>query len=236
MITAKKEPTAKRTKKKRASGAGFKPMGVAGDRLFSLPAARARTILSLLLGRSDIQLIFAAKSTKAEQLLRLYKGKRIRGGRVAATRHPGTEGADAEIDRNAYEPGPRARALLRGREIMERDLREAGGTFDLEHAQEMLNYVSRQAIEKRVREGSLLAVPGPNNRRRYPVFQFSPPGVLPGLKEVTEALPTSDPWAVLNFFVHPDSRLDGRRPMDVLQGGDVDLVVSAARSLGEQGA
>lgn len=58
-------------------------------------------------------------------------------------------------------------------------------------------------------------------------------GVVPGLKDVQEALPTRNPWAVLNFLVRPDDRLDGRKPIEVLLNGDVDLVVSAARSMGE---
>ena len=135
----------------------------------------------------------------------------------------------------AYEPSARARALLQGKKIVEADLKEAGGTFKLEDVQKLLNGVSRQALEKRVKEGSLLAIPGPSNRRRYPTIQFTDDGVVPGLKKVQEALPTRNPWAVLNFLVHPDDRLRGRKPIDVLRNGDVELVVSAARSVGVQG-
>ena len=45
------------------------------------------------------------------------------------------------------------------------------------------------------------------------------------MKSVLEALPTRNPWTILNFLAHPDDRLDGRRPIDVLKGGDIDLVV-----------
>ncbi len=68
-------------------------------------------------------------------------------------------------------------------------------------------------------------------------MQFNPDGgVVEGLKAVCEALPTRDPWTVLNFLTHPDDRLQGRRPIDVLKAGNVDLVVEAARRLGQQGA
>jgi hypothetical protein len=120
-------------------------------------------------------------------------------------------------------------------EIAEADLKEAGGAFELEEVQRLLHGVTRQAIEKRVKDGSLLAVPGPSNRRRYPTVQFTQDGPLAGLKDVQAALPTRNPWAVLNFFVRPDRRLGGRRPIDVLRAGDVDAVVSAARGLGVQG-
>ena len=97
--------------------------------------------------------------------------------------------------------------------------------------------VSRQAIDKRVQEGSLLAVPGPSNRRSYPTVQFHPDGtVVDGLKVVCDALPTSNPWTILNFLVQPDDRLRGRKPIDVLKQGKIDLVVEAARRVGQQGA
>jgi hypothetical protein len=97
--------------------------------------------------------------------------------------------------------------------------------------------VSRQAIDKRVQEGTLLAVPGPSNRRSYPTLQFNRDGtVVPGLKAVREALQTSNPWTVLNFLSHPDDRLGNRRPIDLLKSGELALVVEAARRHGEQGA
>jgi hypothetical protein len=140
-----------------------------------------------------------------------------------------------DVETDAYTLGPRARALLQGSQIAAADLKEAGGAFDLEEVQALLNGVSRQAVEKRVKEGSLLAVPGPSNRRRYPAVQFTRDGLVPGLREVQHALPTRNPWAVLNFFVRPDDRLGGRKPIDVLRGGDVALVVSAAGGMGVQG-
>lgn len=146
-----------------------------------------------------------------------------------------SEGTHSRFESEVYAPSARARALLRGRQIAKNDLEAAGGAYDLAEVQTMLNDVSRQAIEKRVKEGSLLAVPGPNNRRRYPVMQFTQEGLVPGIKDVQKALPTCNPWAVLNFFVHPDVHLDGQKPIDVLRKGKVDLVIAAAKSMGLQG-
>jgi hypothetical protein len=132
----------------------------------------------------------------------------------AQKRHP--------INAQAYEPSARSRALLRGIEMAEQDLRAAGGTFELDQVRTILRGVSRQAIEKRVREGSILAVPGPSNRRRYPAIQFMPDGsVAKGLRAVREALPSHNPWLVLNFLVNPDPRLNRRRPIDLLRAGEV---------------
>jgi ribosomal protein S19 len=138
---------------------------------------------------------------------------------------------------SAYALGPRARALLKGVEIAEEDLRNSGGSYDLEQVRLLLHGVSRQRVDSRVRDGSLLAVPGPSNKRRYPAVQFDDDGaVVEGLRQTQNALPTKNGFAVLNFLVRPEDRLGGRRPIDLLKAGEVDLVVEAARRLGEQGA
>ena len=64
------------------------------------------------------------------------------------------------IDKLAFEPDARSRAILRGVQIAEADLRASGGAFDLQAVRTLLRGVSRQRIDKQVREGSLLAVPG----------------------------------------------------------------------------
>jgi hypothetical protein len=143
----------------------------------------------------------------------------------------------AIINQKAFEPDARAQALLEGVRIAQEDLRKAGGAYDLEQVRTLMQGVSRQAVDKRVQEGSLLAVPGPSNRRSYPTLQFNPDGtIIEGLKAVCVALPTKNPWTVLNFLTHPDDRLQGRKPIDVLKTGNVELVVEAARRLGQQGA
>lgn len=143
----------------------------------------------------------------------------------------------AVIDKMAFEPDARSRALLAGVRIAQEDIREAGGAYDLEQVRTLMRGVSRQAVDKRVQEGSLLAVPGPSNRRSYPTLQFTRDGaVVPGLKAVRDALQTSNPWTVLNFLARPDNRLSNRKPIDLLKSGNLDLVIEAARRHGEQGA
>ncbi len=144
---------------------------------------------------------------------------------------------DAGLDGSAYVPGPRARALLRGVKIAQDDLRGSGGAYELDQVRQLLHGVSRQSVDKRVNEGSLLAVPGPGNRRHYPAVQFTDEGeVVSGLKPVQQALPTRNGFAVLNFLVHPDPRLGGRKPIDALKAGEIALVVEAAGRMGEPGA
>jgi hypothetical protein len=145
--------------------------------------------------------------------------------------------AAAVIDQVAFEPDARSLALLEGVRVLQEDLRKAGGAYDLDQVRTLMRGISRQAIDKRVREGSLLAVPGPSNRRSYPTLQFNADGtVVDGLRAVIEALPTRNAWTILNFLVHPEDRLGGRKPIDVLKEGKVNLVVEAARRMGQQGA
>jgi hypothetical protein len=141
------------------------------------------------------------------------------------------------VEALAFEPSSRAKALLNGVKIAQNDLRESGGAYDLDQVRILMNGISRQMVDRKVREGSLLAVPGPSNRRAYPTVQFTRDGtVVPGLKAVYDALPTENPWAVLNFLVSPDPRLNGRKPIDLLKSGEINLVVEAARRMGHQGS
>ena len=63
------------------------------------------------------------------------------------------------VDKSAFKPDARARALLRGVKIAQEDLRNAGGAYDLDEVRALMRGVSRQRIDRRVKEGSLLAVP-----------------------------------------------------------------------------
>ncbi|WP_246725124.1 hypothetical protein [Beijerinckia sp. L45] len=143
----------------------------------------------------------------------------------------------AVINKRAFEPDARAHAILEGVRIAQADLQAAGGAYDLDQVRGLMRGISRQAVHKRVQDGSLLAVPGPSNRQSFPTVQFNSDGtVVDGLSAVHAALPTRNPWSVLNFLTNPDDRLGGRKPIDVLKEGGVDVVVEAARRMGEQGA
>ena len=141
------------------------------------------------------------------------------------------------LNKEAFAPDARALAVLEGVRVAQEDLRRSGGAYDLDQVRTLLRGVSRQAIDKRVQEGSLLAVPGPSNHRSFPTLQFNADGtVVEGLRSVREALPTDNPWTILNFLAQPDDRLNGRKPIDLLRQGKVELVVEAARRVAQQGA
>jgi hypothetical protein len=163
----------------------------------------------------------------------VYTGVALKEAAMGITRAV----AEPAVAPDAYEPNARARAILRGRQLAEQDLRESGGTYDLEEVRTLLGGISRQAVAKRVDEGSLLAVEGPERARRYPTVQFTNSGdIIPGLKEVLRTLPSKNPWVRLNFLVAPEARLGGRKPIDLMREGKIDDVLVAARTYYEQGA
>lgn len=181
----------------------------------------------------------AIVSTRAGTMEEIKRSGRTRFGttRTVYADVPSRPAAQPAVDRTAFEPDARSLALLEGVRIAREDLRAAGGAYDLDQVRTLMGGVTRQAVEKRVQEGSLLAVPGPSNRRSFPTLQFNGDGTLvAGLKKVREALPTRNAWTILNFLAQPDDRLDGRKPIDLLKAAKVKLVVEAARRLGQHGA
>jgi hypothetical protein len=204
----------------------------------------AKVLAELTLPQGASVAIIPSSPTVEAKLMKLAPGRIARYGEVRRDK-PQRSKADpsppqelpAAVDASAFEPDARARAVLRGLEYAREDLRDAGGAYDLDQVRSVLNGVSRQAITKRVKDGSLLAVPGPNGKRSYPTFQFTGEGtVVSGLKAVLDAFPSRNPWMVLNFLVNPQDALGGGKPIDLLRAGDADAVVAAARRIGVQGA
>lgn len=194
------------------------------------------------LGSPTITVIYNGKVVAPRKMLGKEKVS-FQGFTVsAAANHPNDvtlelTSSQPAVDELAFGLDARSRALLRGRDIALHDIKAAGGAFTLDEVCQLMGRVSRQVIERRVREGRLLAVPGPSNRRVYPAVQFRADGqVLPGIKDVLQAVPTENPWAILNFLVNPDSHLDERKPIDLLKAGQTELVVQAATNLASQGA
>jgi hypothetical protein len=191
------------------------------------------TRVAIIPGKSDsFQDIRSAIGTIKTEVEEFAVQRRSRSARFGVKRF----GKARTINQAAFAPDVRGRAILEGVRVAQQDLEDAGGAYDLEQVRTLLRGISRQAIDKRVQEGSLLAVPGPSNHRSYPTLQFNRDGsIVAGLRDVREALPVESPWAVLNFLVNPDDRLDGRKPIDVLRSGNVSEVIEAARLYGEPG-
>ena len=129
----------------------------------------------------------------------------------------------------------RATAAQRRREI----LAEAGGGLSTAALAKALG-VTRQAIDKRRRARTLLAVPRPSGDWAFPRAQFGP-GLrpLPGLTDVLRAFHIEDPWMQLSELLTPDEDLGVRSIFQVLREegrSALPAVLGAVTSIGEHAA
>jgi len=104
--------------------------------------------------------------------------------------------------------------------------------------------VTRQALHKRVRAGTILGVPG-RGTTWFPAWQFGPDRTTrPVIARVLSAFATADPdrradpWNVLSWADTAQPELNGARPADVIADGDrdeqvLDAAVAAARDLAQ---
>jgi hypothetical protein len=140
-----------------------------------------------------------------------------------------------EVAASVRDQDPLAMARLRGIEAKRRILTGDGGMLSAARVGGILT-ISRQAVEKRRKAGRLIGVSLGRRGFGYPAWQFSERGTLPHLEVVLDALKQNDAWTKLVFFASENVVTDGRKPLEVLRSGDVEKVLVAARTYGEQGA
>lgn len=133
------------------------------------------------------------------------------------------------------ERDPLAKARLRGIARRSEMLEAEGGTLSTDEIASLLN-VTPQAVHKRRLAGKLLGIEVGRRGVRFPVWQLTEDGVLPGLEAVLAALHGHPPLAKFRFFLATSLRLGGKRPLDLLRKGKVQAVVDAAQVFGEHGA
>jgi hypothetical protein len=121
--------------------------------------------------------------------------------------------AVAELD-------PEALDLARGIEHRDKLVQRAGGMLSAEEAG-LLLHIGRQAVDKRRRNKTLLAVRQAGDWF-YPRAQFHEHEVIPGISEIVKGLEVSGPWVTLEFMLTSDSVLDGLSPREaLLKGGEL---------------
>jgi hypothetical protein len=123
-------------------------------------------------------------------------------------------GAVEELD-------PLAALIARGAEQKVELLKVAGGALPVSNVAKLLG-ISRQAVDKRRREGKLLAIPRGADYV-YPACEFADDGVVPGLAEILGQFGLQRSWAALAFLVTPDDQLGGLSPLKALQRNDARL-------------
>ena len=129
-------------------------------------------------------------------------------------------------DRASNELDPLASLIARGAEQKLELLKQAGGGLSASDVARLL-HISRQAVDKRRREGKLLAVPRGSDYT-YPACQFEDDRTIPGLPEMLAARTVDHPWATLAFLLTPEDEL-GCSPVQALQHQDPKLKDRAMR-------
>ncbi len=133
------------------------------------------------------------------------------------------------------EDDPFAAARLRGLRERERLLSQEGGTWRAEQVAQHL-HLTRQAVNLRRKQGTLLGLSAGRHGFHYPTWQFTRGGAIEGLEKVLAALKNLDPWMQQAFMLGKNARLGEKRPIDLLRSGDVARIVRAASAFGEHGA
>lgn len=173
--------------------------------------------------------IRAAFLTRATNALRRIAANADEASLTAAVAAPTDEGALARAVADAApsagplaELDPLAALFARGAEQKLELANRAGGLLPVSEVAKFLG-ISRQAVDKRRREGRLLAVPRGADHA-YPACQFTEDGVTPGLPEVLRALGPSRGWGALAFLVSSDAeQLGGATPLAALASADPGL-------------
>lgn len=128
---------------------------------------------------------------------------------------------------------PLAGAKLRAIEAKSALLDSEGGALSTAEVTGLLR-ITRQAVDKRRREGKLLAIELGRKGFLYPAWQFD----LPHLQQVLVEISSASAWAQISFFLNPQGLLGDERPLDVLrrQPEKLPQVLEAAQDYMEHGA
>lgn len=118
---------------------------------------------------------------------------------------------------------PLVPALARNVEHRQRLLKLAGGVLSADEAGRILG-ITRQAVDKRRRANSVLAV-REGSDWRYPACQFSEGEVVAGIPDVVRGFAAAGSWATLDFLLAPDTALGGKSPLKLLTSGKLEPVL-----------
>jgi hypothetical protein len=137
---------------------------------------------------------------------------------------------------SATEADAWAEELLRGAQIKQDLLAEAGGTYSTGEVARLLG-VTPQAVQQRRARRRLLAVPLGNGEWGFPVCQFTARGVPQALPGVLSAFATDEPWVQLSILLSREPAFGNQRLIDLVAAGErVDDIQRIAHSYGRQGA
>jgi hypothetical protein len=126
---------------------------------------------------------------------------------------------------------PFAEFLAKGALRKQALIHEAGGAYSTAEVAALLG-ISRQAVQQRVRRGTLLALTMGQGEYQYPAIQFDENGTIPGLAQALSRFTVTDPWTRLSVLLDTDELLQGRRVIDALREGDLEPALRVIESFG----
>ncbi len=201
----------------------------------------AKAILSKHLGlRGGVRGAFVERSAAAIARIAAHADEGKLAQALTASTDVGTLAAmlaDAEaVGKGVGEIDPMASLIASSFRHKAELAARAGGLLNVQQAAQLLG-ITRQAVDKRRREGKLLAVPRRGDFH-YPPAQFADGEVIAGLRDVLAAIGLQGPWGTLAFLVAPDDELEGESPLQWLKRhpGQLAPVLRLARAQGEHGA
>ena len=206
----------------------------------ALPAKRAGEAVREFAPGSPIREAFWARASAALKQIAEHADEQSLQRAVAAPTDAGAVAraiSDSAVMTSAVaELDPLAALIARSAEQKLELLKQAGEVLSVSDVARLLR-ISRQAVDKRRREGKLLAV-ARGADYAYPACQFDDDQVVPGLTELLGHIGREPAWAALAFLVTPDDRLGDEAPLAVLRSKDEklkELTLRLARAVASDG-
>ena len=184
-------------------------------------------------GGADGDLLRAAFRRRAEHAVSLIAASASPEALARALEAPTDFGALASalgstvLAGSALDLDPFADALARGTVERERFTLVAGDLLSAEQMGRVLGGITRQAVDKRRRARTLLAIQVAGDWR-YPAVQVNDDGkISPDLLVILAAANEAgmSGWVVLDFLLAPDAALDGMAPIEAMRRGGLRSVL-----------
>ena len=111
-------------------------------------------------------------------------------------------------------------------------IRQAGGVLEEDLVADWLD-MSLPELRRHTEAGDLIAI-DMDGRTVYPAFQLKNPTTILNVRKILSVMPIKASWMRLEWFLTPDSALDGDTPWEALRAGRREAVLECARSHGAE--
>lgn len=163
-----------------------------------------------------------------EMLIRL--GFNARKERAKAERKRAPDPAETAREKQPFDPE------AKGMQLVEKAKTAEGGAWSGSELQRRF-LLSSSNLHRRRKEHRIISWRDAHHSFFYPKWQFTETGALRrGIREVLDIFKSSDEWRIMRYFLAPRYQLEGKRPLDLLRAGEVEMVLSHARTHAEEGS